>query len=83
MQQYHLKAIIVQVVADGKNVYTGAMGESMTGVPATPDMHFRNGAMAFTYMSTMLMELVDQNKVKLDDKLSKFFPDLPKRTTSP
>ena len=49
----------------------------MTGVPATPDMHFRNGAMAFTYMSTMLMELVDQSKVKLDDKLSKFLPDLP------
>jgi CubicO group peptidase (beta-lactamase class C family) len=46
-------------------------------VPATADMHFRNGAMAFTYMSTMLMELVDQGKVKLDDKLSKFFPDLP------
>jgi len=77
MKQYHLRSIIVQVVSAGKNVYTGAMGESMTGVPATADMHFRNGAMAFTYMSTMLMELVDQGKVKLDDKLSKFFPDLP------
>jgi CubicO group peptidase (beta-lactamase class C family) len=77
MKRYNLKSIIVQVTSDGKNVYTGAMGESMTGVPATPDMHFRNGAMAFTYMSTMLLELVDQNKLKLDDKLSKFFPDLP------
>ncbi len=77
MKQYDLKSIIVQVTSDGKNVYTGALGESMTGVPATPDMHFRNGAMAFTYMSTMLLELVDQNKVKLDDKLSKFLPNLP------
>jgi hypothetical protein len=40
-------------------------------------MHFRNGAMAFTYMSTMLLELVDQKKVSLDAKLSQFFPDLP------
>jgi CubicO group peptidase (beta-lactamase class C family) len=40
-------------------------------------MHFRNGAMAFTYMATMLMELVDQKKVGLDDKLSKFLPNLP------
>jgi len=76
MKQHDLKSIIVQVTSDGKNVYTGALGESMTGVPTTPDMHFRNGAMAFTYMSTMLMELVDQNKVKLDDKLSKFLPNL-------
>ena len=46
-------------------------------------MHFRNGAMAFTYMATMLLELVDQNKVRLDDKLSKFFPNLPEAIASP
>ena len=77
MKQYELKSIIVQVTSNGRSVYTGALGESMTGVPATPDMHFRAGAMAFTYMSTMLMELVDQRKVKLDDKLNKFLPSLP------
>ena len=77
MKRYDLKSIIVQVTSDGKDVFTGALGESMTGVPATPDMHFRAGAMAFTFMSTMLMELVDQNKVGLDDKLSKFLPNLP------
>lgn len=51
----------------------------MNGVPATPDMHFRNGAMAFTYMSTTLLELIDEmsGAVSLDDKLSKYFPDLP------
>jgi CubicO group peptidase (beta-lactamase class C family) len=77
MKQYHLKALIVRVTSDGKNVYTAALGESMAGVPATRDMHFRNGAMAFTYMATMLLEFVDQKKVKLDDKLAKFFPELP------
>jgi CubicO group peptidase (beta-lactamase class C family) len=40
-------------------------------------MHFRNGAMAFTYMSTLLLTLVDQKKVTLDTKLSQFRPDLP------
>lgn len=49
----------------------------MTGVPATPAMHFRNGAMAFTYMSTMLMELVDRKEVRLEDKLNNFLPELP------
>jgi CubicO group peptidase (beta-lactamase class C family) len=77
MKQYNLKALIVQVSADGREIYTDASGESMSGVPATPSMHFRNGAMAFTYISTMLLELVDQKKVSLDDKLSKFLPNLP------
>lgn len=75
MKEYNLKALIVQVGADGRELYADASGESMSGVPATPSMHFRNGAMAFTYIS--LLELVDQKKVSLDDKLSKFQPDLP------
>jgi len=77
MKNYNLKALIVQVTAEGRQLYTEASGESMSGVPATPSMHFRNGAMAFTYISTMLLELVDQKKLTLDDKLSKFLPDLP------
>jgi len=75
--QYHLKAIIVRVTMSGRDIYTGAFGESMTGVPVTPEMHFRNGAMAFTYMATALLELVDQNKVRLDEKLERFLPSLP------
>jgi len=77
MATNHLRSLIVQVRSNGSDVYTAAFGESMTGVPATPQMHFRNGAMAFTYMSTLLLELVDQKKVTLDTKLSRFRPDLP------
>jgi len=74
--KYDLKAVILRVTIDNKEVVTQAMGESMTGVPATSDMHFRNGAVAISYVSTLLLELVDQNKVGLDDKLSNWFPDL-------
>src|SRR5437868_13225829 len=77
MKKYHLKSLIVLVREDGHDVYLRAMGESMTRVPATPQMHFRNGAMAFTYMSTLLLEMVDRHKARLDDKLSKYRPDLP------
>lgn len=73
----HLRALIVQVRSNGTNVYTGALGDSMSGVPATSHMHFRNGALAFTYMATLLLEFVDQKKVRLDTKLSTYFPDLP------
>ena len=78
MAQAHLKAVIVRVTVDGKEVVTQAVGESMTGVPATTNMHFRNGAVAISYVSTLLLKLVDQHKVSLDDKLSKYLPEIPK-----
>ena len=40
-------------------------------------MHFRNGAVAISYVSTLLLILVDEKKIGLDDKLSKWLPDVP------
>jgi CubicO group peptidase (beta-lactamase class C family) len=77
MEQYALKAVLLRVTIDGEEVVTTALGESMTGVPATTDMRFRNGAVAISYMSTLLLELVDQGVVGLDDPISTWLPDLP------
>ena len=49
----------------------------MTGVPPRTDMHFRNGAVAISYVSTLLLLLVDEKKVSLDDKVSTWLPELP------
>lgn len=77
MAKYHLKALIVRVTTDGKDTYTRALGDSMTGVPATVNMLVRNGFVAYSYLTTILLEFVDQKKISLSDKLSKFLPDLP------
>jgi CubicO group peptidase (beta-lactamase class C family) len=77
MAQEHLKSVIVRVTVGGKEIVTQAVGESMTGVPATTNMHFRNGAVAISYVSTLLLKLVDEQKLKLDDKLSKYLPEIP------
>jgi CubicO group peptidase (beta-lactamase class C family) len=77
MAEQHLKAVIVRVTIDGRELLTRAVGESMTGVPATPAMHFRNGAVAISYVSTLLLRLVDKGRISLDDKLSKWLPDVP------
>ncbi|MDG5482121.1 serine hydrolase domain-containing protein [Mycolicibacterium gadium] len=77
MADEHLKAVIVRVTVDGQEVVTDAVGESMTGVPAATNMHFRNGAVAISYVATLLLKLVDEKKVGLDDKLSKFLPEIP------
>jgi len=77
MASQHLKAVIVRVTIDGADVITKAYGESMTGVPATTAMHFRNGAVAISYVSTLLLQLVDEQKVSLDDKVSEWLPQIP------
>ena len=77
MTQAHLRAVIVRVTVDGKEILTQAVGDSMTGVPASTDMHFRNGAVAISYVSTLLLKLVDERKVRLDDTLSKWLPEFP------
>jgi CubicO group peptidase (beta-lactamase class C family) len=77
MTKYSLNAVILRVTIDGREVVTAALGESMTGVPATTDMHFRNGAVAISYVSTLLLILVDEGVVRLDDPLSIWLPELP------
>jgi CubicO group peptidase (beta-lactamase class C family) len=77
MAMAHLKAAIVRVTVNGKEIVTQAVGESMTGVPATTSMHFRNGAVAISYVSTLLLKLVDEKRLSLDDKLSKWLPEIP------
>jgi CubicO group peptidase (beta-lactamase class C family) len=77
IKERHLRSVIVRVLVDGKEIITRAYGESMTGVPATTDMHFRNGAVAISYVSTLLLILVDEKKVNLDDKVSTWLPDIP------
>ncbi|MEU6239250.1 serine hydrolase domain-containing protein [Kitasatospora sp. NPDC047058] len=72
-----LKSVILRVTVDGREVITSALGESMTGVPAEPDMHFRNGNVAISYMGTALLRLVDEGTVGLDDTVGRWLPDLP------
>lgn len=77
MESYKLQALLMRVVLDGEELITTALGETMTGVPATADMHFRNGAVAITYMSTIVLQLVDEGVVTLDDPLANWLPELP------
>jgi len=77
MKADSLKAVIVRVMVGDKVVAMKAYGDSMAGVPATTDMHFRNGAVAFEYVSTLLLEYVDEGRISLDDTVDKWMPSLP------
>ncbi|WP_406192973.1 beta-lactamase family protein [Kitasatospora sp. NBC_01560] len=72
-----LKSVILRVTVDGRELVTTALGESMTGVPAEPAMHFRNGNIAISYLGTALLRLVDEGRAGLDDPIGRRLPDLP------
>ena len=77
MSEQHMKAAIVIVNVDGRTVLTEAYGDTIPGVPATTDMYFRNGAVAFAYIGNLLMQLVDDGTVRLDDTIARWMPELP------
>ncbi|RCW69497.1 serine hydrolase domain-containing protein [Pseudorhodoferax soli] len=77
MADHHLRALIVRVTVDGRDIATSALGESMAGVPATTEMHFRNGAVSFTYMGTLLAILAGRGSLDLDAPISTWLPELP------
>lgn len=77
MKTDNLRAVIVKVTQGDSVVTSQAFGESMAGVPATTAMHFRNGAVAFAYLGTLLLEFVDEHKVTLDDTIGRWMPTLP------
>lgn len=77
IEAHDLKSVVVAVEIDGKPVLSQAWGESMSGVPATPDMVFRNGAIAIAYLTTVLLQLHDEGEIAVDDPLSNWFPEYP------
>lgn len=77
MDEMHLRAVLVEVRIGDETVISEAFGESMTGVPATTDMHFRNGAVAFSYISNLLLQYVDDGTLSLDDTIDEWVPELP------
>src|SRR4029450_11360920 len=69
-------AVLFGMWVHDREVLTMALGESMTTVPATTDMHYRIGGIGETFMSTLLLMLVEQRRISLDDKISRWFPKL-------
>ncbi len=77
MRELDLRAAIVDISVGGVPVLSQAWGESGAGQAATLDMHWRNGAIAIAYLATVLLQLQDQGVLSIDDKLSKWLPQLP------
>jgi D-alanyl-D-alanine carboxypeptidase len=77
MGKLGMKATILQIDTGKRPLIRAGFGSSMAGVPASPDMYFRIGSMAIPDLITLLLQLEDEGKLSLDDKLSQYRPNLP------
>ena len=69
-----LTSVVYRVARDGELIAARAVGDTVTGVPATQQMHFRNGNVAFAYMGTLLLLMAEAGVLRLDDPVSKWLP---------
>jgi D-alanyl-D-alanine carboxypeptidase len=79
MRKASVPGVIVGVWKDGEAPYLRAFGvrDTATGEPMTTDLHMRIGSVTKTFVTTAILQLVDQGEVGLDDPISKYVPGVP------
>lgn len=77
LAEHKLQALLIHVIANGGPLTSVAFGETMNGIPATPQMHLRNGAVSIMAMTTLLLTYVDDGVITLDDPIAPWLPNLP------
>src|SRR5450432_531700 len=70
----------VLVAQKGKIIYEKAFGmaDREWNIPNTVQSKFEIGSVTKQFTSACILQMVDQGKLSLDDKLSKYFADFPK-----
>jgi len=70
----------VLVMKQNKVVLRKAYGlaDREWNIPNTPDTKFRIGSITKQFTAACILQLAEQGKLGLDDKLSKYIPDFPK-----
>jgi len=81
MAEQDLKAVTLSIQRGDDAVLTAGLGETVEGVPATPDMHFWNGAIVFTYLGTVMLQLAEEGALDIDEPIARFLPDVPSAGT--
>lgn len=74
----NLGSITVGVVADGRLVWTRSYGyaDMEKKLQATSDSVYRIGSITKQFTALMLLQLVEQEKVRLSDPVEKYFPEI-------
>jgi D-alanyl-D-alanine carboxypeptidase len=77
MPELGLRATIIRVDTGEQKLVDIGLGNSMKGAPASPNMYWRIGSIAIPYLINLLLQLEDEGRLSLNDKLAKYLPGLP------
>src|SRR5438128_1318777 len=79
MRRQHIPGVSLAVVKDGKIVKVRGYGMANveTAMPATPDTVYQLASVTKQFTATAVMMLVEEGKVGLEDKITKYLSDLP------
>ncbi len=79
MQRQHIPAVSIAVIKDGSLIKAEGYGlaDIEHGIPARPDTVFKIGSVSKQFIATGIMLLVQDGRVALDDKVSKYLAGTP------
>jgi CubicO group peptidase (beta-lactamase class C family) len=79
MKKTKIPGLALAVVKDGKVVKARGYGLANVEhqVPVKPETIFQSGSVGKQFTATAVMMLVEEGKINLDDKISKYFTDAP------
>jgi CubicO group peptidase (beta-lactamase class C family) len=79
MQAQHIPGLSLAVIKDGRIVLAKGYGLANVEhqVPVKPETIFQSGSVGKQFTATAVMMLMEEGKLSLDDKITKYFPDSP------
>ncbi|PYL29504.1 MAG: hypothetical protein DMF39_07040, partial [Verrucomicrobia bacterium] len=79
MRRLHIPGISLAIVRDGRVIKTQGYGFASLELkaPATTETVYEIGSNTKQFTATAIMMLVDEGKVRLDDSITKYFPEAP------
>lgn len=76
LERNGLPGASIAVVQDGATVYENGYGHDSEGNPITAHSRMRIGSVSKSFTAFAVLQLVDAGKVKLDDPVIKYLPEL-------
>lgn len=79
LKDTHVASASIAIVKDGQLVYAQAYGKAQLepALKATPAMRYAVGSISKQFTAAALLFLAEEGKLSLDDKVSRFLPDVP------
>jgi CubicO group peptidase (beta-lactamase class C family) len=76
----HTPGLTIGVMQDGKVVFVKGYGQAQleNRTPIQPETVFRIGSVSKQFTAAAVLKLVEEGRLSLDDRLSKYYPDFPR-----